>query len=100
MAETYEAELYRQEPAEFRSLRLEIREDGALRFDCQDIGEAAERVWGADDYEFWVDVPAAEIRKLAFAPLREKYVGGSGAVDDFRDFCKHEGVEHQWMSWT
>ncbi len=100
MAEAYEAELFRQEGAEFRSIRLEVREDGAVRLDCQDIGDAAERVWCADDYEFWIDVPAGEIRKLAFALLREKYAGRSGAVDDFRNFCKEAGIEHRWDNWT
>jgi len=99
MAETYETELFRQEGVEFRSVRLEVREDGALRLDCQDMGEAAERVWGADGYEFWVDVPAGELRKLALALLREKYANRAGAVDEFRDSCKGAGIEHHWDSW-
>ena len=99
MDDPFEAELYRHEGAEFRSIRLELREDGSLRLDCQDIGESVKRILGDDDYEFWVDVPASEMRKLTFALLRDKYANRQGAVDEFRDFCKREGVEHQWMSW-
>jgi len=100
MAETYAAELYRKEGAEFRSVRLEISEDGALRLDCQDMGETVKRLRGDDDYEFWVDVPAGELRKLAFVLLRKKYAGRAGAVDEFREFCKETGVDHEWASWT
>ena len=49
--------------------------------------------------EFWVDVPAGEFRKLAFALMREKYAHCKDAVDDFLEFCKSEGIEHQWQSW-
>jgi len=100
MADAYETELYRQEGSEFRSVRLEIREDGALRLDCQDMGANVKRMWGDEDYEFWVDVPAGELRKLAFALLREKYANRAGAVDEFRDFCKEAGIEHKWDSWA
>jgi hypothetical protein len=41
---------------------------------------------------------AGELRKLAFVLLREKYANRSSAVDEFRDFCQCEGIEHPWMS--
>ena len=100
MDDAFETELYRADGAEFRSVRLKIHPDGSLRLDCQDIGENVLNFWGDDDYEFWVDVPAGELRKLAFTLLREKFANRSDAVDEFRDFCKREGVEHKWMSWT
>jgi hypothetical protein len=98
MDDAYEAELYRNEGAEFRSVRLEIRRDGSLRLDCQDIGDNVKRLLGDDDYEFWVDVHASELRKLAFALLRDKYANREGAVNEFRDFCDRECVEYRWMS--
>ena len=100
MADAYETQLYLNDGDEFRSVRLNVPDEGALRLSCQDMGETVEQFWGDDDYEFWVDVPVGELRKLVFVLLREKYAGRSGAVDEFRDFCKREGVEHQWMSWT
>ena len=100
MNETYSAELYRQEGAEFRSVRLSVRSDGAIRLDAQDMGKSTKEIWGDDDYEFWVDVPATALPKLVFALMREKYSGRSGAVDEFRAFCEEEGIEHQWDSWA
>jgi hypothetical protein len=67
--------------------------------EAQDMGPKVEKIWGDDDYEFWVDVPAAALHKLAFALLRDKYAGRSDAVDEFHAFCKKEAIDHNWDSW-
>ena len=100
MTETYSIELYLQEADNFRSVRLAVHADGSVRLDAQDMGKLVEEVWGDTDYEFCVDVPATALRKLAFILLRERYAGRSGAVDEFRAFCKREGVEHKWNSYA
>jgi hypothetical protein len=100
MNETYSAEIYRQEGAEFRSVRLSVRPDGSLCLDAQDMGKLVKEIWGDDDYEFWVDIPATALPKLVFALIREKYSGRSRAVDELRAFCEKEGIEHQWDSWA
>ena len=100
MSETHSVEIYRQEGDEFRSVRLTVGPDGSVRLDAQDMGKFVQQIWGDDDYEFWVDVPARAINKLAFALLRERYAGRGGAVDEFRAFCEKEGIEHEWDSWT
>lgn len=100
MIEPYMAELFRQEGDLFRSVRLTINTDGSVKLDTQDMGKTVKEIWGDDDYEFWVDVPAAALYKLLFTLLREKYSGRSDAVDEFRAFCKKEEIEHSWDSWT
>jgi hypothetical protein len=100
MTETYSTELYRREGDNFRSVRLSINVDGSIRLDAQDMGTFVKEVWGDDDYEFWVDVPATALRNLVFALLREKYAGRDGAVDEFHAFCKREEIEHEWDSWV
>jgi hypothetical protein len=99
MDDTYSAEVYRQ-GAEFRSVRLSVHADGSLRLDAQDMGKFVEETWGDSDYEFWIDVPSSALPKLVFVLLREKYSARSGAVDEFREFCKKEGIEHEWDSWV
>lgn len=64
------------------------------------MGKGIQEIWDGDDYEFWVDVPAAALRKLVFALIREKYSGRNGAVDEFRSFCENEAIEHKWGTWT
>jgi hypothetical protein len=100
MSETYSTEIYRQEGASFRSVRVYVNADGSVHLETQDMGAQVEAVWGDSDYEFWVDVPATALRKLAFALLREKYAGRSKAVDEFRAFCQQEDIEHKWDSYA
>jgi len=81
-------------------VRLTVKPDGSVLLDSQDMGKSVEEIWGDDDYEFWIDVPAAAIRKLGFALLlRDRYAGRSGAVDEFNAFCEKEGIDHKWDSW-
>jgi hypothetical protein len=87
-------EIARQEGAEFRSVRLSLEDDGTIKMGAQDIGPTVTRIWGDDDYEFWVLVPPASLPKLAFELLRE-----NGAVDAFRNWCRTHGVEHEFDSW-
>src|SRR5262249_42741462 len=93
-------EIARQEGAEFRSVRLAIEEDGAVTMDAQDIGPNVTRIWGDDDYEFWVRIAPTSLPKLAFELLREKFGGQLDAVDAFRDWCKMHGVEYEFDSWV
>jgi len=99
MNETYSVELYRQEGAEFRSVRLTVKSDGSVLLDAQDMGKSVEEIWGDDDYEYWVDVPATAIRKLVFALLRHRYAGRPSAVDEFNKFCEQEAIDHKWDNW-
>jgi hypothetical protein len=98
--ETFSGEIFRQTGAEFRSVRVDVNDDGAVRVSAQDMGQTAKQAFGSREYEFWVDVPATAQNKLLFALLRDKYRDRVEAVDEFRDFCKTEAVEHKWGSWT
>src|SRR3954453_22018744 len=92
-------ELYRQEGAEFRSVRMTVRSDGQIKLKSQDMGTTVREFWGVDEYEYGVRVSPSQLPKLVWALLRERYAGRSGAVDEFTEFCKKEGIEHGWDSW-
>ena len=49
MTEAYSTELYRQEGAEFRSVRVAVNADGSIRLDAQDMGKSVEKWWSDDD---------------------------------------------------
>jgi|SRR5271155_25033 len=100
MDETYSVELYRQEGVEFRSVRLKVKPDGSVLLDAQDMGKTVKEIWGDDDYEFRVDVPATALHKLVFALLRDRYADRPGAVDEFNKFCEKEGIDHKWDNWV
>ena len=93
-------EIARQEGRQFRSVRLSVGDDGAIKMDAQDMGPAVEEVWGDSDYEFWVHVPPEAAAALAFELLREKFAGQPGAVDALRDFCKAHGIAHEFGNWA
>ena len=93
-------EIARQEGTEFRSVRLTLEDDGAIKMEAQDIGPTVTQIWGDDDYEFWVRVEPTSLAKLAFELLREKYSGQLGAVDAFRDWCRANGIQHKFDSWV
>lgn len=93
-------EIARQDGIEFRSVRLTLEDDGAIKMDAQDMGPTVTQVWGDDDYEFWVHVAPTAVAKLAFELLREKFAGQLRAVDAFREWCKAHGVEHKFDSWV
>ena len=99
MAEAYSAEIFRQEGDAFRAIDLSVNADGSVRLCAQDMGATVKEIWGDDDYEFWVDVPATALHKLVFALMREKYTGRDASVDEFRMFCQKEVIEHEWDSW-
>jgi hypothetical protein len=80
-------------------VRLSVANDGSVRLDAQDMGKPVKETWGDSDYEFWVDVPTTALHKLVFALLRDRYSGRSGAVDEFRAFCKEHGIDQVWDSW-
>jgi hypothetical protein len=71
-------EIARQEGTEFRSVRLTLEDDGAIKMDAQDMGPIVEEIWGDSDYEFWVHIAPAALPKLAFELLREKFAGQLG----------------------
>jgi hypothetical protein len=100
MNEKYSAELYRQQGTNSRFVNLTVKPDGSVLMETQDMGEYVERIWGDSDYEFWMDVPAGALPKLVFALLRDRYAGRAGAVDEFRNFCKQETIDHKWDSWA
>jgi hypothetical protein len=85
---------------EARHVSLARRDDGSIRMDAVDTGPAVEKVWGSDDYEFWVTVPSQSVTRLAFVLLKEKFTGRSDAVTEFREFCKARGIAHSFNSWV
>jgi hypothetical protein len=100
MSDEFHQEIFREELPMFRSIYLRVSPTGAVRIDAQDMGKNVEETWGDSDYEFWVDVPEAELQKLLFALLKAKYVGRVGAVDEFQKFCQGNSIGNEWGSWA
>lgn len=87
-----DVELARREGAEFRSVRLQLEADGAIRLHTYDMGPVSPSADGRDQHELWVTVPPQEVAKLAFLLMKERFQGRFQAVTEFRDFCKANEV--------
>jgi hypothetical protein len=74
-----------------RWVDLYVGADGSARLSRHDLHPSLK-----EDYEYHVNVPVAAVPKLVFALLREKYLGRSDAVQEFREFCEKEGIELWW----
>ena len=93
---TTDVELARRDEAEFRSVRLELQADGALRLHAYDMSAPSPTADGREQYELWVTIPPAEVAKLAFLLLKDRYAGRLQAVTEFRDFCKANEVVNEF----
>ena len=91
-AKALNAEIFRQEGDNFRSVCVTLEVDGTLMLDAQDMGPLVKEIWGDSDYEFWCRVPPEAAGKLAFVLLKKLYAGREQAVDELRAFCAAEGV--------
>jgi len=59
---------------DYRYLGVEIKENGDLVFEGQDLGSAVEGAFGASEYEWYWTVKKADIGKLREA------IGGKGCI--------------------
>jgi hypothetical protein len=91
-------ELYRQEGANFRSVRVRIEND-TLTLDTHDMGKTTEEVFGDSDYEFWTAVPKEAWGDLSLALIKEFLSGDPRATDRLREICAKHGVMHKWDRW-
>lgn len=95
MSEPISEEIYRQEGANFRSIRVALEPDGTLMVDAQDMGPLVQEMWGDSDYEFWCRIPPEGAAKLAYILLRKLYANREQAVDELRKLCAAENVPHE-----
>ncbi|MCB2065510.1 MAG: hypothetical protein KDE15_02590 [Erythrobacter sp.] len=87
-------------PGNRRTIDLHLNADGSLRLEGGDVGSQVEEVWGDSDYEFWVDIPASAVGRLAFALLAERLDGDPGAVDALAAFCQQHAVPCEGGTWV
>lgn len=92
--------IYSEKLPNSRDITLRVRDKGAIQLYAEDSGQLVNKVWMGSDYEFWVDVPASQLRKVVFALLKERYAGNAKAVDEFTEFCKKHSIQNQWASYT
>ena len=76
-----------------------IEDDGDLRFSGQDIGEAPKQIFGKDDYEYWLTVPAAEKDRLLLALIEKVYKGNATVVSEMKEFLEERNIPCQFQTY-
>ena len=79
---------------------VEITERGALCFSGQDVGEAPQKYWGDQDYEYWLTVDAADKDRVLLALVDKLYSGNASLISDIQDLLESEGIRGTFSSYV
>jgi hypothetical protein len=100
------------------SLWIEELADGGLRFIGQDISPALKEQYGDSDYEYWVDIAAADLPRLVQALIADmprgwrrldrmpaiklverRFAGNPDGFASFRALCAAAGIAAPFGFW-
>lgn len=74
-------------------------EDDDLVIAGQDLGEAPSSWFGADEYEYWITVPASHAARVPIQKLRELAHTNNGNTTPITDWLDQQGIPHRFSSW-
>ena len=100
MGESWVAIAKRERPGLVAIIRASLKAEGTLIFGGQDLGDDVKPVWGDDEYEYEVVVPASEIGRVVLLLLKQKFDGDLEAVEKFKNFCETNEIVHRFDTWT
>ena len=75
-----------------------IGDKGQLLLSGQDIGEAPEQVFGKDDYEYFLSIPAAEKDRVLLALIEKLYAGNASVISELREFLESKDIPCEFHS--
>jgi hypothetical protein len=91
-------ELVRQGGETSIHINARIEEAGDLLLSGQDIGEAPQQIFGKDDYEYWLRVPAAAKDRVLLALIEKLYGGNPSVVSELREFLESKEIPCKFHS--
>jgi len=76
------------------SIRIDVQitDEGHLMFSGQDAGEAPERFFGDEDYEYWLKVDASDKDRVLLALIEKLYSGNACAISELKEFLRSKGI--------
>lgn len=84
----------------YTRIDVEIMSDGVLRFSGQDMGEAPEKFFGEDEYEYWLVVQAIDKDRTLLALIDKLYSGNLSLISDFQNLLNSEGIPSTFFSYV
>ncbi len=80
-----------------RSISAALTEAG-VTLEAEDSGAFPDQHFG-HDYEFSINIAAADLPRLAYALIVKHYAGRFGAVDEVRDVAEQAGIKSGFATW-
>ena len=84
----------------YTRIDVEITSTGVLRFSGQDIGQAPERFWEDDDYEYWLEISAADKDRVLLALIEKLYFGNPSVTSEIREYLDSKGISSEFSSYV
>jgi len=84
----------------YTRIDVEIMSDGVLRFSGQDMGEVPERLFGKDEYEYWLVVEAIDKDRTLLALIDKLYAGNLSLISKFQSLLGSEGIPSRFWSYV
>lgn len=75
---------------------MEIEEGGNLVLEGYGSGEVSKRVWGDDDYEYWLTIEKEWKDTILLLLAQEQFKG----FGDFRDWLDKKGVPNEFQNFV
>ena len=76
-----------------------IEEAGDLLLSGQDIGETPQQIFGKDDYEYWLRVPAAAKDRVLLALIEKIYRGNPSVISELRELLESKEIPCEFFSY-
>lgn len=84
--------LYSQTGPTIVHIDVRIEGNGDLQFSGQDLGEMPEQIFGKDDYEYFLRIPAAEKDRVLLALIEKVYRGNASVMSEFRELLESRAI--------
>jgi len=78
---------------------VEIKEDGSLCLEGQDMGPVVEQFFGDSDYEYWLYIEAKDKDRVLLALIEKMYGGTPKPLEDFQRFLKSKKIPAKFSSY-
>ena len=79
---------------------VEITDRGDLYFSGQDVGDASQRMWGDEDYEYWLHIHAMDKDRVLLALIEKLYLGNPSLISEFKALLDLEGIQSTFFSYV
>lgn len=79
---------------------VEIPRERDVLFSGQDVGEGPQKFWGDEDYEYWLEISAADKDRVLLALIEKLYSGNQSAISEIKEYLNSKGIPSEFSSYV